>query len=187
VQILLVCLWIVSGIFSGTILDEPDYKNKQLLWELQKINSGTDYKELDIPENIKQEWHGSGKYFIVNGKKSESRIVYVYVGRVNSCRFGGCTSDIRMGNTGFEYFDYFIFYDKNHVVQLVKVFNYQASKGHEITSRGWLKQFTGYNGKTDLRIGKQIDGISGATISANAICNDIQLITKRLIAIVEFK
>lgn len=186
-QKIVVLLWIVSGIFSGAFPGEPEYENKLLFRELQKFNSGADFKELDIPENMKQEWQGIGKFFIVNDTKSESPIIYVYVGRVNSCRSEGCTSDIRISNTGFEYFDYFIFYDKNHVVQLVKVYNYQASKGYEITSRGWLNQFMGYNGKTDLRIGKQIDGISGATISAFAICNDIQMKTKWLSEIIESK
>jgi Na+-translocating ferredoxin:NAD+ oxidoreductase RnfG subunit len=58
------------------------------------------------------------------------------------------------------------------VVQ-VKVFNYQATHGQEITAKSWLKQFIGYQGQKELKVNKDIDSISGATISTYAITEDI--------------
>ncbi len=52
-----------------------------------------------------------------------------------------------------------------------------ATHGQEITARGWLKQFIGYNGSESLKVDKNIDTISGATISVYAITSDIKLIT----------
>ena len=40
--------------------------------------------------------------------------------------------------------------------------------------KGWLNQFIGYDGTKTLRVGKEIDSISGATISAYGITTDIQ-------------
>jgi Na+-translocating ferredoxin:NAD+ oxidoreductase RnfG subunit len=46
----------------------------------------------------------------------------------------------------------------------------------EIGSRKWLKQYSGYSGG-ELKYGKDIQTISGATISANALTRDIQILT----------
>ncbi len=126
--------------------------------------------DLDIISN-----HINGKYFLTN---NISHYKYIYVGRVNSCRAGGCSisNDIpEDGNS--EYFDYYILFDANKTVQTVKVFNYQATHGHETTAKGWLKQFIGYNGSLQLQVNKNIDAISGATISVYAITADVEMKT----------
>ena len=79
-----------------------------------------------------------------------------------------------------EYFDYFILFDITKTVQIVKVFNYQASRGHEITAKGWLKQFIGHDGSESLQVDKNIDAVSGATISAYAITADVNMKTSLL-------
>ncbi|MCF8392078.1 MAG: FMN-binding protein, partial [Bacteroidales bacterium] len=73
-----------------------------------------------------------------------------------------------------EYFDYFILFDAAKTVELVRVFNYQASHGQEVTAPGWLRQFVGYGGQEGLVVGREIDAISGATISADGITMDLQ-------------
>lgn len=60
------------------------------------------------------------------------------------------------------------------MVELVKVFNYQATHGQEVSAKGWLKQFIGFDGRKPLTVGKNIDAISGATISAYGITLDVQ-------------
>lgn len=107
-------------------------------------------------------------------KVSEKTTVlgYIYVGRVNSCRSGGCS--IEPVSVEYEYFDYYFVADTIGRVLKVKVYNYRATHGHEIMSSGWLRQFIGYNGQEDLVYGKDIQAISGATVSALAINTDIQ-------------
>jgi hypothetical protein len=107
---------------------------------------------------------------------------YIYVGRVNSCRSGGCSSPTSqpMNLETTEYFDYLIVFDSNVSVQQVKVYNYQATHGQEVANKGWLKQFQGYDGKRSLTVGKSIDAISGATVSVYSITDDIQDKTKLL-------
>lgn len=67
-----------------------------------------------------------------------------------------------------------MFLSKDAEVLQVKVFNYQATHGHEVSAPGWLRQFKGYRGEKTLRPGKEIDSISRATISVNAIKQDIE-------------
>lgn len=121
----------------------------------------------------------SGKFFTV--QTTDKVKGYAYIGRVNSCRAGGCAAP-RLLVTGeeSEYFDYFTLYDSLKSVLLVKVYNYQATHGQEITARGWLRQFKGYNGSAELEVGRQVDAISGATISVFGIVEDVREKTKLL-------
>ena len=99
-----------------------------------------------------------------------------------SCRSGICSNPAD-NNSEFEseYFDYFIIFNSEKVVESVRVYNYQATHGQEVSSPGWLRQFVGYMGKQSLTVGNEIDAISGATISANAITHDIQLRTLEIL------
>ena len=106
-----------------------------------------------------------------------NHIGYCYIGRVNSCRSGGCSISHDSTPAGaFEYFDYLISMDLNKEVKSVKVYNYQATHGQEVCSKGWLKQFIGYKGNTELVVGKDIDAIAGATISVYAITIGVELV-----------
>jgi len=137
--------------------------------------------EMFVPDSLTVALGGFGKYFKYTGQNSSNPVQYLYTGRVNACRSGGCgiTSENDKA-LDFEYFDYFILFDSTVHILMVKIFNYQATHGQEITSKSWLKQFKGYQGKRGLQVGKQIDAISGATISVYGITNDIQLKTQSL-------
>jgi len=180
-------LFFLSVIISTTFGFFPpngiDFEDKILLKELQKV-SGADMpgrKELPIPETLNAHQTVHGKFFELSETANQGIKKYIYVGRVNSCRQGGCSNSRQAVVTeATEYFDYFIVFEPNLSVQQVKVYNYQASHGQEITNKGWLKQFQGHNGGRPLTVGKNIDGISGATISVQAVTADIAEKTKLL-------
>lgn len=165
-----------------------DFENKTLLKELQKANGADlpERREIRIPESLNETVVLKGKFFEITSQNQICK--YVYIGRVNGCRQGGCSnsSETSILETS-EYFDYFILYDQNLSVFQVKVYNYQASHGQEITNKGWLKQFQGFNGSRSLLVGKSIDAISGATVSAVGITTDIQEKTKLLKQIIAAK
>lgn len=159
-----------------------NFNNKSLLRTLKKsgLSFDNDIKELVFKDSLNINEHVDGKYFRVI-KKNESQYKYLYIGRVNSCRAGGCAQSVdEFNNVGSEYFDYFIFWDSTKTVQLVKVYNYRATHGQEITAKGWLKQFIGFVDGDALEVDKNIDAISGATISVYAITDDIQAKTRLL-------
>jgi len=179
--ILIFCLLI--GL-TGFCQNEIDYQNKRLINSLNK-NGISGISELEeISGDSKPQNEFNGKFFKVIGSKEVSDVKYVFVGRVNSCRAGGCCNALQIsGNTESEYFDYFIFFDESKTVKLVEVYNYAATHGYEITAKGWLKQFVGFSAKDTLEVNKDIDGISGATISVFAITSDVQEKTRLLKAI----
>ena len=165
-------LLILMPVFSQS---EIDYRHKTVIKFLQKsgIQDLKTLKEIGPSVSKSSTQLINGKYFKI-GTENKENFNYMYIGRVYSCRGGGCTisnDSSKDGNS--EYFDYFMLFDKKGTVQYVKIFNYQATHGHEVTAKGWLKQFEGFDGKRRLTVGKEIDTISGATISVNAITSDI--------------
>lgn len=171
--ILIIQLFLIPGFMSELPAQEklchtPDLLRK----ELTKLSLSDTFtlQETGFPV--------SGPSPDAEGKFQTTRIhksrYYTYTGRVNSCRAGGCSADKIFTNPGpSEYFDYFIVFDSTAKVMLVRVFNYAATHGHEITHKRWLAQFSGYQGNAPLEVGKQIDAISGATISVYGITGDI--------------
>lgn len=159
---------------------EIEHFNRQLGKELERsgIPSFSLLKEIDLPDPYKAELGESGSYFRLEG---DQEVTYLYSGRVYSCRSGGCSlKPAGADKAGAEYFDYFILFDRQHRVLQVRVHAYHATRGQEVCSRGWLKQFRGYDGSQGLRVGKEVDGISGATISVQNLVQDVEHKTRLL-------
>ena len=57
-----------------------------------------------------------------------------------------------------------------------KVIKYREAYGGEVGSKNWLAQFTNFTDTSQITVGKNIDGISGATISVNSLSKGIQKI-----------
>ena len=156
-----------------------NYHHKQIQKQLSKlwtVELSSLIELSEITKNIISE----GKIFKV--ETSNSILGYIYIGRVISCRTGGCSKERTNPISGnYEYFDMFIIYNHQKSIELVKVFNYQATHGQEICSRGWLKQFINNENDKYFEVGKSIDGISGATISTYALTNEVNYITRLLI------
>jgi Na+-translocating ferredoxin:NAD+ oxidoreductase RnfG subunit len=155
--------------------EDIDYKPKMLLREIGNLPSGKDFhlKELAHPGIKTDSYDLKGKFFEIIC--NENKIYTAYVGRVNCCRSGGCSNLVTIDFNGeFEYFDYFILFDSQNRIITTRVYNYEATHGAEITAKGWLNQFSGYDGTKNLRIGKEVDSISGATISVFGMVTDVQ-------------
>ena len=58
-----------------------------------------------------------------------------------------------------------------------EVIKYREAYGSEVGNKNWLAQFTHFSDTTDFKVGKNIDGISGATISVNSLTKGIQKIS----------
>jgi hypothetical protein len=138
-------------------------------------------KELNISEfNLKEiklndTLSIKGKFFrIIQSSPLKSSFI-VYNGRVNTCRTGGCNkTNVLNASESSEYFDYIILFNKKGEIQHINIYNYRATHGYEISANWWLKQFEGSNSDSRIEVNKNIDSISGATISVYAITDDIK-------------
>lgn len=139
----------------------PGKKNKN---KIEKEVSGIwDKTSFSFEENTKIDSAFSDRHkkaYIIKSKQKTSG--YAYIGRVNTHSQGG------------EYFDYFLILDKDIEIKRVEILTYNATYGHQITSKNWLKQFLGFKGNHTLKYGNDIQAVSGATISGKAITSDIK-------------
>ncbi|MEJ2594638.1 MAG: FMN-binding protein [bacterium] len=159
----------LSMVNPGEGVDVPVKKMEKAIRKVWKISDFQLVKESD----------GDGRYCSEMGcwfrvTASGEDLGRIYVGRVNSCRSGGCTVNMKEEEVAFEFFDYFLLTDMSGEVKWVKVFNYQATQGHEVMSRGWLNQFRGLTSEIHPVFGEDNEALSGATVSAKAITQDIQ-------------
>ncbi|HOI87889.1 MAG TPA: FMN-binding protein [Lentimicrobium sp.] len=160
-------------------LNQTNYAPKQLLREIERISNKKEpqFSKLDILNGSQNPFPGGIYYIIENSLPAK----YAYIGRVLTCRAEGCSIRNDKGSeSASEFFDYFILYDSDASVLSVQVYNYEATHGHEITVRKWLKQFVDFDGTSKLIVGKNVDAIAGATISVHGITDDITLRTKTL-------
>ncbi|MFB6341132.1 FMN-binding protein [Saccharicrinis sp. FJH62] len=176
IRIIIIGIVFAASVFGVPAQNTVDFKHKSLQKALQKyeVPSVEHLREITLSDSLIKTHAVNGKFFRIVDDP-EATILFVYVGRVLSCRAGGCSINGNKNHDGdSEYFDYFMFFDPDKTVRLVKVFNYQATHGQEVTARGWLRQFAGFDGTDNLDVGKNIDAISGATISVNALTFDVQ-------------
>jgi len=154
-----------------------DYNPKQLNNDIQKLHG---LKSISAISVMELRLHGipdevEGRFFKMTVGTSDNPVDYVYIGRVNSCRAGGCNNNrILIAGDVSEYFDYYIIFGDDCKIKQVRIYNYQATHGQEVTNKGWLRQFIDFDGKKQLKVGKNVDAISGATISVYAITADIE-------------
>ena len=98
-------------------------------------------------------------------------IGYACYTSARGCRIGGCSAPTTQTDDSYESFDYIVIYDVDMTILKVDIANYGGEYGYEICRSKWLKQF---KGKTkDFVLEENIDGISGATVSATHLIEDI--------------
>jgi hypothetical protein len=73
-----------------------------------------------------------------------------------------------------EEFDYVVLFNPDLSIKKSKVLIYREDHGRQIGSQRWLKQFIGKKSGDGLGYGKEIDAISGATISAKSMTKAVE-------------
>jgi len=159
--------FLFMGFSSARPFILPEKKLTKAITKIWKVN------DFSLQGPVANSCSENGQWFLV--VNAEKELGNVYVGRVNSCHAGGCSvNDASVKGLSFEYFDYLLFTDTTGKVLWVKIYNYQATQGHEVMSRGWLNQFKGLTAEEDVEYNRDIEALSGATVSAKALTEDIQ-------------
>lgn len=83
----------------------------------------------------------------------------------------------------FEKIDYAVGLDMAGNVSRVEVVRYRESHGHEVAERKWLAQFEGATAASPLKGGKDIDGISGATLSVVHVSEGVRRVVRLIAAL----
>lgn len=77
-------------------------------------------------------------------------------------------------------FDYLVLFNKNLSIEKAKVLIYREQHGRQIGTARWLSQFKGLETEDRPVLSENIDGISGATISATSMTKAINNLLKAL-------
>jgi hypothetical protein len=131
------------------------------------------FKEAALTEDVGSAFQERKIFHLTS---EDSLVGFLAVNKAYGCHYGGCqdvmsVTDRAIDNT-YETFFYAIIFNPDLTIKSVKVLQYESEFGYEICGSRWLRQFVGATG-CDLQFGKEIDGISGATVSAQSITYDI--------------
>jgi Na+-translocating ferredoxin:NAD+ oxidoreductase RnfG subunit len=72
---------------------------------------------------------------------------------------------------------FLVIFDSDGIILSTHVVKYREAIGGEISNWRWNRQFSGRNYQSSFSAGNDIDGISGATISVNAMTRGIHKLT----------
>ncbi len=146
----------------------PQHLCKKMDRHIKKAFSKTAVcTEIETPDEYKI----NHQFFKVSD--SDTSAGYVIITRALGCQSGGCDKPKQQTDSvAFEQFFFMTAFDKQKQIKQVRVLEYTSNHGYEIASKSWLKQFTK---NEPFTVGKNIDGISGATISVKSITKNVNL------------
>ena len=72
---------------------------------------------------------------------------------------------------------YVVVYDSQLSVVEVQVIRYREQHGGAVQNPSWLDQFKGFKSDSGFILGEHIDGVTGATLSANALTKGVKRMT----------
>jgi len=165
----------ISTLYAYQEIEIPEQK---IAREVEKIYHLNDF-ELEIQDSLSIKCIGSDKYSKqIKIKQEDNFLGDVFIRRVHTCDPNACNNPELTPSEDLddlEFFDYFIILDKDSLIKNITVYNYQATHGHEVAKRSWLSQFIDKQAET-LIYEENIDGISGATVSAQNFTFEIDIL-----------
>lgn len=146
----------------------PDRKLEKLaakVWSDQELQ----LQKMDIPDSLVVDL---GDFYTISS--GDKLLGYACYTTAFGCRVGGCAAATNPNAQSYETFDYIVIYDTNLDIKKVDIANYGGQYGYEICRAKWLKQFEGKN--SGFKLNEDIDGISGATVSAQFLIDDLNAV-----------
>ena len=142
----------------------PDYLTKKMNRHLTKIfGKEMIYKEIAIADSLAID------HQIFEVYTSDTISGYSIITRALGCKIGGCDKP-STDTIAFEQFFVLTAFDKQRTIKKVRVLEYTSDHGYQIANKGWLKQF---ERDSTFEVGRNVDAITGATISVNSITKSI--------------
>jgi Na+-translocating ferredoxin:NAD+ oxidoreductase RnfG subunit len=154
--------------FAFTLLTK-DEALKQVFWSGAQIETETVELTGDTLENIKKRLGGSMVYEqqgSESAKVKEKHTVDFHFGLKDGKKRGVAIIDVEPGKWGPV--EFITAMDLKGTVKRVKVMSYQEQRGRPIARNSFLNQYRGKSSSSPLQVGKDIIGVSGATISSRS-------------------
>ena len=123
------------------------------------------FKKISIPKEIKLHAEKNARLRFIRDQ------IYIWEISSNEEMIGLAYLDNVKGKS--QPITFVVFFDSNGRVLKSHIVKYREPIGGEVSNQYWLKQFFGRSSVSGYKIGSDIDGISGATISVNAVTRGI--------------
>ena len=151
-----------------TVLTKEEAIEKAF-WKGAEIEKETKELTGEVLERIKERLGGHLVHFQEGAEEQEveTRTVYdFYFGVKNGERKGVAIIDVEPGKWGPV--EFITTLDIKGTVKSVRVMSYQEQRGRPIARNSFMNQYRGKTSNSTLTVGKDIVGISGATISSRS-------------------
>ena len=164
---LIICLINFSWAFSQ---EQGDLTKKEQKFVKSMFQEGSTAEAIELPD----------QNLALEGTRREGDRIYLI--KQQDVVLGYLLSTRAMGR--YDYFDYLLAYAPDLTVQGLTITVYRSSHGAAICQKKWLGQFEAYSGE-NLTLGKDIDAVAGATISATSMVKDVKRCYRFMIALKE--
>lgn len=150
----------------------PQKKIDKIVAKIWKDKEVTVFR-LAVPDSLEKD------IMMLNEVTFEGKALgYVCYAMAFGCQIGGCAAPSNPNSQTYETFDYIVVYDADLNILKVDIADYGGQYGYEICRKKWLAQFQGDN--SGFVLNANIDGISGATVSAKYLIDDLNMIGGKL-------
>ncbi len=164
--------WIFSGLLLIFSFANPEKKIEKLVSKIWK-NKEITLNQLSLPDTLSLDVSQLNEII-----EDDVLLGYACYTTALGCRIGGCAAPSNPNVQNYESFDYIVIYDADMSIIKIDIANYGGQYGYEICRPKWLSQFIG---KTNgFKLNENIDGISGATVSASHLIDDLNIIGGQL-------
>ena len=162
----LVVAAVLSSVLSAPGHAQVFYSVRGLLADHFKQSEIVDFKRVTLSSRVREQIERQ------LGEKLERGEYIFYVARTADGIDGYALFDREIGQ--HEYIDFATFFDCDGRVTRVEVVAYREPYGDGIRSKRFRNQFVGKSAESRMRAGKDIDVISGATLSAQAMTKAVK-------------
>ncbi len=168
ISVLLALVFLTSGIATSGHA-QVFYSVRGLLAEQFRHSEIVDFKRIQLSGPLREQVERQ------LGEKLDKGEYIFYVARSGELIDGYALFDRQIGQ--HEYIDFATFFDGEGRVTRVEVVAYREPYGEGIRSKRFRKQFVGKEADSGFRPGHDIDVISGATLSAQAMAKAVKRAT----------
>jgi Na+-translocating ferredoxin:NAD+ oxidoreductase RnfG subunit len=154
---------------AGIVLMTQDQALKQMFPDAAKVTPEVHLLTPEQAEAAKAQLGGKWTLYQAGGKADETKendTVTFYFGTKDGKKTGAAFIEVQPGKWGPV--KYIVALDLTGKVTNLAVMAYVEQRGKPIATRRFLNQFVGKTDKSAITVGKDIDAVSGATISSRA-------------------
>lgn len=177
------CFWLAAAIFifgqcvvrgMDARADSSDYSEESALKAAFRDAGKIEKKRLWFSEEERE------RLSLFLDMAFREKTLPVYVAKGNGGTLGYAFIDHVIGKT--EQITYMVVLSPEGAVMKVKILAFREPQGYEVRNEKWRDQFVGKKHGSPLALGKDIDVISGATLSCRAITKGV----KKILAVFRF-